>query len=158
MTAILKCKTCARPTARQAARGRPPHLRGGEGPSTFVGPNGAGKTTTIRIVATLLRPNSGVVRVGGYRTDTERQDVRRLIGFIPDEFGLYGEMLVCEYLEFFAGCYGVVLEKREPMVADLLELVGWRTARRRRETTPRGMRNVSGGPRAGSRSGAYRRR
>lgn len=90
----------------------------------FVGPNGAGKTTTIRILATLLRFDSGIVRVGGYRVDTHRRDVRRLLGFIPDEFGLYGEMLVQEYLEFFAGCYDVEPEKRAPMVRDLLALVG----------------------------------
>jgi len=115
----------------------------------FVGPNGAGKTTTIRIIATLLRPDSGIVRVGGYRVDTERQDVRRLIGFIPDEFGLYGEMLVYEYLEFFAGCYGVTPEKRAPMVADLLELVG--LAHRRDDavqTLSRGMRQRLGVARA----------
>ncbi|MBN1259680.1 MAG: ABC transporter ATP-binding protein, partial [Anaerolineae bacterium] len=115
----------------------------------FVGPNGAGKTTTIRIIVTLLRPDSGAVRVGGYRADTERQDVRRLIGFIPDEFGLYGEMLVREYLEFFAGCYGVTPEKRMPMVSDLLELVGL-THRRDDavQTLSRGMRQRLGVARA----------
>ncbi len=115
----------------------------------FVGPNGAGKTTTIRIIATLLRPDSGVVRVGGYRVDTAPQDVRRLIGFIPDEFGLYGEMLAREYLEFFAGCYGVAAEKRPAMVADLLELVGL-THRRDDavQTLSRGMRQRLGVARA----------
>ena len=115
----------------------------------FVGPNGAGKTTTIRIVATLLRPDSGDVRVGGYRTDTEQRDVRRLIGLIPDEFGLYGEMLVREYLEFFAGCYGVAAEKRVAMVTDLLDLVG--LAHRRDDavqTLSRGMRQRLGVARA----------
>ncbi len=115
----------------------------------FVGPNGAGKTTTIRIIATLLRPDGGIVRVGGYRVDTARRDVRRLLGFIPDEFGLYGEMLVREYLEFFAGCYGVTPEKRTPMVADLLELVGL-THRQADavQTLSRGMRQRLGVARA----------
>ncbi|MGC9393862.1 MAG: ABC transporter ATP-binding protein [Anaerolineae bacterium] len=115
----------------------------------FVGPNGAGKTTTIRIIATLLQPDSGDVRVGGYRADTERRDVRRLIGLIPDEFGLYGEMLVREYLEFFAGCYGVTAEKRAAMVTDLLDLVG--LAHRRDDavqTLSRGMRQRLGVARA----------
>jgi len=115
----------------------------------FVGPNGAGKTTTIRIVATLLRPDSGVVRVGGYRVDADQRDVRRLIGFIPDEFGLYGEMLAHEYLDFFAGCYGVASEKRAAMVADLLDLVG--LAHRRDDavqTLSRGMRQRLGVARA----------
>jgi ABC-2 type transport system ATP-binding protein len=115
----------------------------------FVGPNGAGKTTTIRILATLLRFDSGDIRVGGYRVDTEKQEVRRLLGFIPDEFGLYGEMLVEEYLEFFAGCYGVVPEKRATMVTDLLELVG--LAHRREDavqTLSRGMRQRLGVARA----------
>lgn len=115
----------------------------------FVGPNGAGKTTTIRILATLLRFDSGDVRIGGYRVDTEKRDVRRLLGFIPDEFGLYGEMLVREYLEFFAGCYGIDPEKRAPMVGDLLELVG--LGHRRTDavqTLSRGMRQRLGVARA----------
>ncbi|HOU15192.1 MAG TPA: ABC transporter ATP-binding protein [Anaerolineae bacterium] len=115
----------------------------------FVGPNGAGKTTTIRIIATLLRPSSGEVRVGGCRVDAERQTVRRLLGLIPDEFGLYGEMLVREYLEFFAGCYGVDPGKRATMVNDLLELVG--LAHRRDDavqTLSRGMRQRLGVARA----------
>ncbi len=90
----------------------------------FVGPNGAGKTTLIRILATLLRFDSGIVRVGGYRVDTQPRDVRRLLGYIPDEFGLYGEMLVREYLEFFAGCYHIDAARRPGIATDLLDLVG----------------------------------
>ena len=151
MTAILEIQDLCK-TYRKAGRPAVDHLTFAveEGAIfAFVGPNGAGKTTTIRIVATLLRPDSGAVRVGGYRAATERQDVRRLIGFIPDEFGLYGEMLVREYLEFFAGCYGVDVEKRAAMVADLLELVG--LAHRREDavqTLSRGMRQRLGVARA----------
>ena len=115
----------------------------------FVGPNGAGKTTTIRIVATLLRYDQGDVRVGGYRVDTQQQDVRRLLGYIPDEFGLYDEMLTGEYLGFFAGCYGIAPEKRASMVGDLLDLVG--LAHRREDevrTLSRGMRQRLGLARA----------
>ncbi len=90
----------------------------------FVGPNGAGKTTTIRILATLLRFDGGMARIGGYPVNTHPREVRRLVGYIPDEFGLYGEMLVPEYLDFFARCYGIVPAKRGKMVADLLDLVG----------------------------------
>ncbi len=90
----------------------------------FIGPNGAGKTTTIRILTTLLQPDSGEVRVGGYQVKTQAHEVRRVLGYIPDEFGLYGEMLVYEYLEFFAGCYRIPAEKRPKIANDLLELVG----------------------------------
>jgi len=90
----------------------------------FVGPNGAGKTTTIRILATLLSFDSGDVRVGGYQVNSQPQDVRRLIGYIPDEFGLYEEMGVAQYLDFFASCYGIAKDRRRGMVEDLLGLVG----------------------------------
>lgn len=90
----------------------------------FVGPNGAGKTTTIRILATLLKLDSGIVRIGGYQLDTHLRDVRRMLGYIPDEFGLYDEMPVTQYLDFFAGCYGIDRARRPQIVADLLDLVG----------------------------------
>ena len=90
----------------------------------FVGPNGAGKTTTISIIATLLSFDSGHVRVGGYPIDTKPREVRRLLGYIPDEFGLYSEMLVTEYLDFFASCYDIDAAKRRSIAADLLDLVG----------------------------------
>ena len=115
----------------------------------FVGPNGAGKTTTIRILATLLAFDTGEVRVGGYRVDTQPRDVRRMLGYIPDEFGLYREMLVYEYLEFFASCYGIATGQRAKMADDLLELVG--LAHRRADevrTLSRGMRQRLGLARA----------
>lgn len=115
----------------------------------FVGPNGAGKTTTIRILSTLLRFDSGVALVGGYRVDTQPRDVRRLLGYIPDEFGLYSEMLAAEYLDFFAGCYGIAPAQRAKMVDDLLSLVG--LAHRRNDevrTLSRGMRQRLGLARA----------
>ncbi len=90
----------------------------------FVGPNGAGKTTTLRILATLLAFDEGEVRVGGYRVDRAPRDVRRLLGYIPDEFGLYQEMPAREYLAFFAACYGIASEQRVRMIDDLLDLVG----------------------------------
>ena len=90
----------------------------------FVGPNGAGKTTTIRIIATLLGFERGEVRLGGYSVRTQVHEVRQLLGYIPDEFGLYDEMSASEYLEFFASCYGIPPQKRRSISADLLDLVG----------------------------------
>jgi len=89
----------------------------------FVGPNGAGKTTTMRILATLLRPTAGEAWVAGHSVVKERRDVRRAIGYMPDFFGVYGDMKVWEYLDFFAACYGIDAETRCRLVDDLLELV-----------------------------------
>ena len=89
----------------------------------FVGPNGAGKTTTMRILATLLRPTAGEAWVAGHSVLKERRDVRRAIGYMPDFFGVYGDMKVWEYLDFFAACYEIPAETRHQLTGDLLELV-----------------------------------
>ncbi|MEE9616421.1 MAG: ABC transporter ATP-binding protein [Anaerolineae bacterium] len=89
----------------------------------FVGPNGAGKTTTMRILATLLRPTAGEAWVAGHSVLKERRDVRRAIGYMPDYFGVYGDMKVWEYLDFFAACYEIPPETRCGLVGDLLELM-----------------------------------
>jgi len=89
----------------------------------FVGPNGAGKTTTMRILATLLRPTAGEAWVAGHSVLKERRDVRRAIGYMPDFFGVYGDMKVWEYLDFFAACYEIPAETRRRLTDDLLELV-----------------------------------
>jgi len=107
----------------------------------FVGPNGAGKTTTMRILATLLRPTAGEAWVAGHSVTKERQDVRRAIGYMPDFFGVYGDMKVWEYLDFFAACYKVPPDTRRRLVNDLLELVD--LAHRREDyvdTLSRGMK------------------
>ncbi len=89
----------------------------------FVGPNGAGKTTTMRIITTLLEPTSGEAYVGGHSVRTAADDVRRLIGYMPDFFGVYDDMTVWEYLDFFAACYRVPDGQRRRLIDDLLELV-----------------------------------
>ncbi len=88
----------------------------------FIGPNGAGKTTTIRILATLLQPTSGEARICGYVVGYESRKIRPLIGYVPDFFGAYDDIVVQEYLEFFAAAYGIVGEKRNKVVGDVLEL------------------------------------
>lgn len=89
----------------------------------FVGPNGAGKTTTMRILATLLRPTAGEAWVAGHSVLKEQRDVRRAIGYMPDFFGVYDDMKVWEYLDFFAACYEIPTETRRRLVDDLLALV-----------------------------------
>lgn len=89
----------------------------------FVGPNGAGKTTTMHILTTLLAPTSGEAWVGGYSVTKQSRDVRRIIGYMPDFFGVYDDMKVWEYLDFFAACYDIPETTRPPLIRDLLELV-----------------------------------
>ena len=89
----------------------------------FIGPNGAGKTTTMRIMTTLLRPTSGEARIAGHSVADEPHDVRRVIGYMPDFFGVYEDMKVWEYLDFFAACYDVPAPARPGMIDDLLALV-----------------------------------
>ncbi len=89
----------------------------------FIGPNGAGKTTTMRILATLLNPSWGEASVCGYSIYTGAKDIRRLIGYMPDFFGVYDDMKVIEYLEFFAAAYRIKGPKRRKICEDVLELV-----------------------------------
>jgi ABC-2 type transport system ATP-binding protein len=89
----------------------------------LVGPNGAGKTTTLRMLATLLQPTAGEARVCGIDVTAEPNSVRRVIGFMPDAFGVYDDMRVWEYLDFFAHVYVMSAKKRKTVVDDLLALV-----------------------------------
>ena len=89
----------------------------------LVGPNGAGKTTTMRMLVTLLKPDHGEILVGGYSIHKHANDVRRMIGFMPDSFGVYGDMTVHEYLDFFGACYKIHPQHRAHLITDLLDLV-----------------------------------
>ena len=88
----------------------------------FIGPNGAGKTTTIKVLATLLKPTLGSVRVLGKDVKTSPQLVRRQIGYVPDSFGVYEDLTVTEYLHFFSAAYRIEREKRAATVTDVLAL------------------------------------
>jgi ABC-2 type transport system ATP-binding protein len=89
----------------------------------LVGPNGAGKTTTLKMLATLLQPNAGDAEICGHSVRREPDAVRRVIGYMPDTFGVYDDMRVWEYLDFFGRCYGLPAARRRQMIGDLLELV-----------------------------------
>ena len=89
----------------------------------LVGPNGAGKSTTFRILATLLQPSAGVAEIAGWSVTRNPDQVRRVLGFMPDVFGVYDDMKVWEYLDFFGRCYGLSAAQRRRTIGDLLELV-----------------------------------
>ena len=89
----------------------------------FIGPNGAGKSTTIRFLATLLRPTAGEGRVAGYSVTAEPMSVRRVIGFMPDDFGVYDGMKVWEFLDFFAVAYEIPRSYRKKIIGEVLELL-----------------------------------
>jgi len=89
----------------------------------FIGPNGAGKTTTMRILATLLNPTWGEASVCGYSIYNGAKEIRRLIGYMPDFFGVYDDMKVVEYLEFFAAAYRIKGPERRKKCDQVLDLV-----------------------------------
>jgi ABC-2 type transport system ATP-binding protein len=90
----------------------------------FIGSNGAGKTTTLRILATFLSPTAGRASVLGHDVVQDADAVRHVIGYMPDFFGVYKDMEVTEYLDFFGACYRIPSAQREKTVNDVLELVG----------------------------------
>ena len=89
----------------------------------LVGPNGAGKTTTMRMLVTLLKPDKGEIFVGGHSIRKFPNEARRVIGFMPDSFGVYGDMTVQEYLDFFGACFKIPPNQRVHLINDLLDLV-----------------------------------
>ena len=105
----------------------------------LIGANGAGKTSVLKILATLIKPDKGDAYVAGYSVRRNPQEVRRIIGYMPDNYGLYQDMQVEEYLDFFAACYGIRGKKRHRLINELLELVD--LGERRKEE----LRNLSRG-------------
>lgn len=89
----------------------------------FIGPNGSGKTTTMRMIATLLQPDYGEAYVCGKSIYTHQQEIRRLVGYMPDFFGVYDDMTVLEYLEFFAAAYRIHGPQRRKICEEKLDLV-----------------------------------
>jgi ABC-2 type transport system ATP-binding protein len=89
----------------------------------FIGPNGAGKTTTMRILATLLNPTWGEASVCGFSIYKNAKEIRRVIGYMPDFFGVYDDMKVIEYLEFFAAAYRIKGPERRRKCEQVLDLV-----------------------------------
>ncbi len=89
----------------------------------FVGPNGAGKTTTMRITCGLLKATSGTVLVDGVNAITHPDDIKRKVGYVPDFFGVYDNLKVMEYMEFYGSMYGMSKEDVDEISDGLLELV-----------------------------------
>jgi len=88
----------------------------------FIGPNGAGKTTTMRVLVTLLEPTRGSAFINGLNVAKDGKKVRRLVGYMPDFMGVYDDLKVFEYLEFFAAAFGIERKKRKSIVEGVLEL------------------------------------
>jgi len=93
----------------------------------FIGPNGAGKTTTMRILATLLEPSRGQAFINGLDVTKKGKKVRRIVGYMPDFMGVYDDLKVFEYLEFFAAAFGIERRKRKSIVEGVLELTDLQT-------------------------------
>jgi ABC-2 type transport system ATP-binding protein len=89
----------------------------------FIGPNGAGKSTTIRFLATLLRATAGEGVVNGHSVTGDPIGVRKSIGYMPDNFGVYDGMKVWEFLDFFAVAYQIPIDRRKGVIGDVLELL-----------------------------------
>lgn len=88
----------------------------------FIGPNGAGKSTTMKILAGLLEPTEGTAQILGKDVFSNGNFVRHHVGYMPDSFGVYEDLKVSEYLEFFAAAYQIPRKERKRVVGDVLEL------------------------------------
>jgi len=107
----------------------------------LVGPDGAGKTTLLRILSTVMEPTSGSARLAGFDVIKQSEEVRALLGYMPQAFSLYPDLTVMENLKFFADINGVSAQKQKTRIAELLEFA------RLTEFTARRSENLSGGMR-----------
>ncbi len=89
----------------------------------FVGPNGAGKTTTMKIMAGLMPATSGSIRIDGFDVTEQRRLLKEKIGYMPDFFGVYDDLKVMEYMDFYAGTYYIPYKERPALINTLLEIV-----------------------------------
>lgn len=89
----------------------------------FIGPNGAGKSTSIRYLATLLKPTRGYGTVAGHNVTSDPMAVRQVVGYMPDNFGVYDGMRVWEFLDFFAVAYRIARDRRKQIISEVLELL-----------------------------------
>ena len=111
----------------------------------FIGPNGAGKTTTMRILVTLLEPTRGKAVINGMDVGRNGKKVRRMVGYMPDFMGVYDDLKVFEYLEFFAAAFGIERKKRKSIVEGVLELTDLQSkARATVDSLSRGMQQRLG--------------
>ena len=90
----------------------------------LIGATGSGKTMLLEVLATLVKPTSGTVEIGGYDVVRQEKQVKKIIGYVPENFDGYDDLLVQEYLELFASAYRIRRSQRTPLIADSLELGG----------------------------------
>lgn len=115
----------------------------------YLGPNGAGKTTTVNILATLLTPTAGKAIVASYEVSKDGMEIRRLIGYLPEDSGLYPNLTICENLDFIAGLYRINKDERKEKIGELLEFFDlWEKKDALASTLSKGMKQKVGIARA----------